>query len=151
LMKAANGKLSAKDVGLVIRGFVSAFGGDKFGIGQDGTFVVSISGNRGIGEPATATATATSVTAYIVPITESLVALMGLLSQLGVFGEPEANSGEQTDPNAEYPSTGGSSTGGSGSGSGGGSGDDNKEEKDDNTMLLVIGAALVGGFLLLNK
>jgi hypothetical protein len=143
IMKAAAGTLSAKDIGLVLRGFVSAFGGDKFGLGQKGTFVVSIAGmnnkNAGIGITVEAI-----VTAYIIPITAGFAAIMPVLGELGLVSKPtETQSGETIDPSLvpkDFQS---------GSGGGGGNGD---EEGGDNTnMLLILGAVAVGGFLLLNK
>ena len=125
LMKAAADNLSFKDIGLVIRGFVSAFGGDKFGLGDDGTFTVLISGMRqknvGIGITVEAI-----VTAYIVPITAGLTAILPILGALGVFGKAEEEGGQ----------------------GGGGGGD---EADDNTTMYLILGAVAVGGFLLLNK
>jgi hypothetical protein len=44
LNKAYNGGLTIKDLPLVIRGFVSAFAGDRFGLGQEGTYLLAING-----------------------------------------------------------------------------------------------------------
>lgn len=161
LMKAADGKLSAKDLGLVIRAFFSAFGGDKFGLGDDGTYVVTIGGLRkklGIGEPVTAAAaaagaaagtagaatTSATITAYIVPITESIVGLVTLLASLGAFGSSDAESkNENIDPSL-IPSV--SQNYGKGGSDGG-----NEGGGDNTNMLLILGAVAVGGFLLLNK
>ena len=71
LNKAFNSGLSFKDLGLVIRAFVSAQAGDKFGLGEEGTYLLTINGTNRIGDPATATATAAVITAYstaIMPI-----------------------------------------------------------------------------------
>jgi hypothetical protein len=140
LNKALNGNLGLKDIGLIIRGFTSAFAGDKFGLGDDGTFALTISGmNRkgGItGDPVTVS---TIVTSYVVPIAEGLVSLMAILAPLGVFGKAEETGGGEG---------GGGNEGGNG-GQGGGGGED--EGGDNTKMLIILGAVAVGGFLLLNK
>ena len=70
LNKAYNGGLSFGDLGLVIRAFVSAEAGDKFGLGDDGTFLLGINGTKGkgIGEAATVAAAITAYSAAIIPI-----------------------------------------------------------------------------------
>lgn len=68
LNKAYNGGLSLRDLGLVIRGIVSAEAGDKFGLGDEGTYLLAINGTKRIG---TAAETAAAITAYstaIIPI-----------------------------------------------------------------------------------
>ena len=78
------------------------------------------------------------VTAYIVPITAGLTAILPILGALGVFGKAEEEGGEG----------GGGNEGGNGGQGGGGGGD---EADDNTTMYLILGAVAVGGFLLLNK
>lgn len=77
LNKAYHGNLSVKDIGLIIRAFVSVFAGDKFAIGEDGTFVI------GIGCVDFTTCTAV-VSANIVPITESVLGIAELLRAFGI-------------------------------------------------------------------
>jgi hypothetical protein len=144
LMKAAAGNLGAKDIGLILRGFISAFGGDKFGLGDKGTYVVTITGMRkkniGIGMTAEAI-----VTAYVVPISKGLLAIMPILGALGVFGkaDEETQSGETIDQNAvpnDFDPKGG-----------GGNGGGDEEGGDNTKMLIILAAVAAGGFLLLNK
>jgi hypothetical protein len=69
LNKAYKGGLSFGDLGLVIRGLVSAEAGDKFGLGDEGTFLIGINGTKRIGlDPATAAATITTYSTAIIPI-----------------------------------------------------------------------------------
>jgi hypothetical protein len=70
LNKAYKGGLSFGDLGLVIRAFVSAEAGDKFGLGQEGTYLLGINGTKGkgIGEAATVAAAITAYSAAIIPI-----------------------------------------------------------------------------------
>jgi len=68
LNKAFNGGLSIKDLGLVIRGIVSAELGDKFGLGDEGTYVVAINGQKRIGDAATTAAAITAYSTAIIPI-----------------------------------------------------------------------------------
>jgi hypothetical protein len=146
LMKAAAGNLSAGDIGLILRGFVSAFGGDKFGLGDKGTFVVTIGGmnkkNTGIGITVEAI-----VTAYVIPISKGLLAMMPILGALGVFGKAEETQNAETiDKNAvpnDFDPKGGNGGGGGGGG---------EDEGGDNTkMLIILAAVAAGGFLILNK
>ena len=66
LNKAFNGGLSIGDLPLVIRGFVSAEAGDKFGLGDEGTYLLAINGTNRIG--AISAATITAYSAAIIPI-----------------------------------------------------------------------------------
>lgn len=142
LRKAADGNIKFKDIGLMARAFVSAFAGDKFGLGEGDTFVMTINGIRG-GEPASTTAEFTTFMAYAKPIMEMIGGLVVLIKGLGIdFGGDEGggDSGNGGD-NSE-----------NGGGSGSGSGDeDDSDSKTNTSTLLLIGAALVGGFLILNQ
>ena len=123
LNKAYNGGLSAKDIPLLIRGFVSAEFGDKFGLGQDGTYVVAINGQRGIGDAA---ATAAAITAYSTAIIPVLTFIMAEIRKAKADStDPSAN------PNPNPPA-----------GGGGGS-----ELLSGNTGIILLAAAGVGAYL----
>ena len=86
----------AKDIGLIIRAFISAFAGDKFGLGDEGTFVIGISGSKrqGIGlEPVTtAAAISAKITLYLPTILVGLGALGAVMKQMkdsGIIKDPE--------------------------------------------------------------
>lgn len=78
LMVAKSRGLKGKDIGLIIRGVVSAFGGDKFNWGQEGTYIFGYKNSGRIGEPASTTAT---ITAYL----SLAIALWNLLSKVYNF------------------------------------------------------------------
>lgn len=78
LMIAKSRGLKAKDIGLIIRGVVSAFGGDKFNWGQEGTYIFGYKNSGRIGEPVSTTAT---ITAYL----SLAIALWNLLSKVYNF------------------------------------------------------------------
>jgi hypothetical protein len=142
IMKAAKGQLGVKDIGLIVSGLVSAGAGDKFGLGDDGTFVIGLNGTKkGIGFIDWA-----AISANIIPITESIVGLVGLLASLGII-----NIGAEATDDGSGDGGSGQPEGGSGGGSGGGGGNDDEEGGDNTNMLLILGAVAVGGFLLLNK
>jgi len=132
LMKAFKGELSVKDIGLITRAVVSVYGGDKFGLGDEGTFVI------GIGCVDVATCTA-AVTAYIAPITGAVLSITGLLAAAGIeIDIPALLNGEKQPqtPNPNPPLF-----------------DDKDVIEEDNTLLIVggVGIALVGAYFLLKK
>jgi hypothetical protein len=128
LNKAYNGGLSLRDLGLVIRGLVSAEAGDKFGLGDEGTYVVAINGQKRIGlDPATATATAAVITTYSTAIIPIVAFIMK---------EIRATLPAQTDPSQNpfpTPTGGGEVT----------------DIFSGNTGILLLGAAAVGAYLYL--
>jgi len=137
--KAFNKNLSVKDIGLIIRAFTSAFAGDKFGLGEDGTFVV------GIGCVDFTTCMAV-VSANIGPITESVLGIATILSSFGIDitdlnGEKAKAEKEKQDKLAaeelERQKQQEKNNG--------------KKEGSDNTLLIVGGVALVGAYFLLKK
>lgn len=78
LMVSKTRGLKAKDLGLIIRGFVSAFAGENFDWGSDGTYIFGTNPNKsGIGEPVTVA----TVTAWITAIS----GLLALLSKIFTF------------------------------------------------------------------
>ena len=81
LMVSKKRGLKAKDIGLIIRGFVSAFGGERFSWGQKDTYMFG--SNKGIGEPITASTIAT----YIGIATS----IFALLSKIWSWVEVEKN------------------------------------------------------------
>lgn len=104
LNKAYNGSLKIADLGLVIRGFVSAEFGDKFGLGEKGTYVVSISGmkNKGIGVTG-AEETAAVITAYATAIIPVLKFVMDEIRKSQADNkEPEI---DYSDPKNALPNT----------------------------------------------
>lgn len=79
LMVSKTRGLKVKDLGLIIRGFVSAFGGEQFDWGSDKTYMFGTSKNKfGIGEVTVAT-----VTAWI----SAISALLALISKIFTFVE----------------------------------------------------------------
>ena len=81
LMVAKTRGLKPKDLGLMIRGFVSAFGGDRFQYGEKDTYIFGYKNSGGIGaEPVSTTAT---ITAYATLIST----LFALLSKIWTFVE----------------------------------------------------------------
>ena len=127
LNKAYNGGLSISDLGLVIRGLVSAEAGDKFGLGDEGTYIVAINGQKRIGlDPATATVTATVITTYATAIIPIVAFIMK---------EIRATLPTQTDPSTNpYPTP--TTTDGTSILSG-------------NTGMILLAAAGVGAYLYL--
>ena len=90
--KLYNGGVQAKDIGLIIRAFVSAFGGDKFGLGDEGTYVIGIYGTKkqGIGfDPATATATIATYTPAILAGLAAIGSVMQAMKDAGIIKDPE--------------------------------------------------------------
>ena len=79
LMTAKKRGLQAKDVGLIIRGFVSAFGGERFNWGQKGTYIFGYKNSGTMGEPAS---TAATITAYITLITGLLKLLAPIFESI---------------------------------------------------------------------
>ena len=128
LNKAYNGGLSLRDLGLVIRGLVSAEAGDKFGLGDEGTYVVAINGQKRIGlDPATATATAAVITTYSTAIIPIVAFIMK---------EIRATLPAQTDPSQNptpFPTGGGEVT----------------DIFSGNTGMILLAAAGVGAYLYL--
>ena len=93
--------VKAGDIGLIIRAFVSAFGGDKFGLGDEGTFVIGISGNKkqGIGEPLTAAVISTKITLYLPTILAAYTpAILAGLAALGSVMQAMKDAGIIKDP-----------------------------------------------------
>lgn len=91
--KMFKGGVVAGDIGLIIRAFVSAFAGDKFGLGDDGTFVISGTRNKkqGIGEPITAASVSLAVTTYLPTILVCLSAAGAVLKgaqEAGLIEDP---------------------------------------------------------------
>lgn len=80
LMVAKTRGLKPKDLGLMIRGIVSAFGGKNFQYGEKDTYIFGYKNSGGIGEAASATAT---ITAYATLIST----LFALLSKMWTFVE----------------------------------------------------------------
>lgn len=81
LMVSKTRGLKVKDVGLIIRGFVSAFGGERFNWGDKGTYMFGARNSGGIGDPITASTIAT----YIGIATS----LFGLLSKIWTWVKAE--------------------------------------------------------------
>ena len=78
LMISATRGLKVKDLGLIIRGFVSAFGGEQFEWGSDKTYIFGTSQNKvGIGEPVTAA----TITAWI----SAISGLLALISKIFTY------------------------------------------------------------------
>lgn len=85
LMVAKTRGLKIKDLGLMIRGFVSAFGGDRFQYGEKDTYIFGYKNSGGIGaEPVSTTAT---VKAYALLFST----LFSLLSKIWTFVEGKIN------------------------------------------------------------
>ena len=121
LNKAYNGGLSVGDLGLVIRGIVSAEAGDKFGLGDDGTYVVAINGPKRIGDAATTAAAITAYSAAIIPIISY------------IMSEIRKSTPEQIDPSYPTPTPTGGVT----------------DIFSGNTGILLLAAAGVGAYLYL--
>ena len=121
LNKAYNGGLSIADLGLVIRGIVSAEAGDKFGLGDEGTYVVAINGPKRIGDAATTAAAITAYSAAIIPIISY------------IMSEIRKSTPEQIDPSYPTPTPTGGVT----------------DILSGNTGILLLAAAGVGAYLYL--
>lgn len=78
LMTAKTRGLQAKDFGLIIRGFVSAFGGERFNWGQTGTYIFGYNNSGRIGEPSVVT----TVTGYITLLTGLLKLLAPIFESI---------------------------------------------------------------------
>jgi hypothetical protein len=105
--KMFNGEVKAKDLGLIIRGFVSAFGGDKFGLGDDGTYVIGIHGNKkqGIGEPLTAAVISAKITLYTPTILVALGALGAVMKSMkdaGLIGDKKTEETSADGTKSDY-------------------------------------------------
>lgn len=129
LNKAFNGGLSIKDLPLVIRGLVSGWSGDKFGLGENGTYVFSINGTKGIGDPVTPEVIA-AYSAVIIPI----LSFMG--DEIRKYRAEEAAKNN----------TSNNSQNNGGQGGGGGT-----ELLQGNTGIILLAAAGVGAYLYLKK
>jgi hypothetical protein len=130
LNKAYNGGLKFADLGLVIRGIVSAEAGDKFGLGEEGTYVVAINGQKRIGlDPVTATATAAVITTY----SAAIIPIVAFIMQ-----EIRATLPAQTDASQNptpFPT----------------GGEDSTSFLSGNTGMILLAAAGVGAYLYLKK
>lgn len=128
LNKAFNGGLSAKDIPLIIRAFVAAQAGDKFGLGEDGTYLLAINGiNKiGVADPATATATATVIATYSAVLIPIVTFMMEEYRK--VRAEEAGSSGNNPNPNPNPV-----------------------VEDNNNTTMLLLAAAGVGAYLYLGK
>jgi len=124
LNKAYNGGLSFGDLPLLIRAFVSAEAGDKFGLGEDGTYLLAINGTNRIGDAATTAAAITAYSAAIIPIVSFIMT------------EIRKSMPEQTDNSIPTPTP-----------SGGGV----TEVLSGNTGIILLAAAGVGAYLYLKK
>ncbi len=78
LMTAKKRGLQPKDFGLIIRGFVSAFGGERFNWGQSGTYIFGYKNSGRIGEPSVVA----TVTAYITLLTGLLKLLAPIFESI---------------------------------------------------------------------
>lgn len=125
LNKAFNGGLSIKDLPLVIRGFVSAEAGDKFGLGQEGTYLLAINGTKRIGEAATTAAAISAYSVAIIPVVSFI---------MEEWRKWRAEEAAKENPNPNPPAGGG----------GGGS-----EIVSGNTGIILLAAAGVGAYLYL--
>ena len=100
LNKAYNGGLSFGDLGLIIRAFVSAEAGDKFGLGDEGTYLLGINGTKRIGDAATVSAAITAYSAAIIPIVSFIMSEIrkSMPEQLNAsMPEPIPTGGDVTD------------------------------------------------------
>jgi len=130
LNKAFNGGLSIKDLPLVIRGIVSAEAGDKFGLGEDGTYLLTIAGTNRIGGDPVSAATIASYSAVIIPI----IGFIG--DEIRKYRAEEAGKND----------TSNNSQNNGGQGGGGGT-----ELLQGNTGIILLAAAGVGAYLILGK
>jgi hypothetical protein len=89
IRKAVAGDLKFKDIGLLVRGISSVLLGEKFSLGDSGTYTLG----QGIsGEPVTSTAT---IMAYAKEIIGIIMSLMGLFAMFkGLFGKDEGDSND---------------------------------------------------------
>lgn len=127
LNKAFNGGLSFGDLPLIIRAFVSAQGGDKFGLGDEGTYLLAINGTQRIGDPASTAAAITAYSAAIIPIVSFI--MTEIRKSL-----PEQTQNPDTIP-TPTPTGGGDIT----------------ELLSGNTGIILLAAAGVGAYLYLGK
>jgi hypothetical protein len=100
LNKAYKGGLSFGDLGLVIRAFVSAEAGDKFGLGDEGTYLLGINGTKRIGDAATVAAAITAYSTAIIPIVAFIMSEIrkSMPEQLNAsMPEPIPTGGDVTD------------------------------------------------------
>jgi hypothetical protein len=130
LNKAFNSGLTIKDLPLVIRGIVSAEAGDKFGLGEDGTYLLTIAGtNRIAGTPETI-ATITAYSAAIIPILK----FMG-----EEYRKYKGQESVTTDTSNNSQNNGGQGGGGV------------TDLLSGNTGIILLAAAGVGAYLILGK
>jgi hypothetical protein len=89
IRKAVAGDLKFKDIGLLVRGISSVLLGEKFSLGDSGTYTLG----QGIsGEPVTSTAT---IMAYAKEIIGIIMSLMGLFAMFkGLFGKDKEDEND---------------------------------------------------------
>jgi hypothetical protein len=90
--KLFKGGVSAGDIGLIIRALASAFAGDRFGLGDEGTYVIGLSGtkNKRIGlDPATVSATITAYLPTVLTCLGAIGAVMKEMKDAGIITDPE--------------------------------------------------------------
>lgn len=134
LNKAYNGGLSMGDLGLVIRGFVSAVTGDTFGLGQEGTYVVAINGmkkRKGISGAAETAAAIAAYSAAIIPIIQFIMSEIRK-STADQNSDNQGSSDNQNNQNDNQDNQGGDSS-------------------NSNNTMIIVGAAAVGAYLFLSK
>lgn len=134
LNKAYNGGLSAKDIPLVIRGFVSAEFGDKFGLGQEGTYILAINGmkkRKGIGDAASTAAAIAAYSAAILPILSFIMSEIRK-STADQNSDNQGSSDNQNNQNNNQGNQGG-------------------DFLTSNNTMIIVGAAAVGAYLFLSK
>jgi hypothetical protein len=108
LNKAVNGGLSFKDLPLVIRGFVSAQAGDKFGLGDEGTYLFAINGTNRIGGPSAETigAYATVILPILSFIGDEIRKYLAAAKAEEAKNNPNPNPPPKEDPNLVSGNTG---------------------------------------------
>jgi hypothetical protein len=105
LNKMFNGNLQVKDIGLIIRAFTSAFAGDRFGLGDEGTYLISIHGtkSKGIGfDPATATATITAYTPAVLAGLAAVGAVLKAMKDAGIVGDVKTEETSTDGTKSDY-------------------------------------------------
>jgi len=105
LNKMFYGNIQAKDLPLVIRAFVSAFAGDKFGLGDEGTYVIGIYGtkNKRIGfDPATATATIAAYTPAVLAGLAAVGAVLKAMKDAGLVGDKKTEETAADGTKSDY-------------------------------------------------
>lgn len=99
--------VKAGDIGLIIRAFASAFGGSKFGLGDDGTYVIGIHGNKkqGIGEPITAAVISAKITLYLPTVLVALGAVGAVMKEMktaGLIGDKKTEETSADGTKSDY-------------------------------------------------